>query len=83
VGCWHREQSAAEPLRGRTATSILLLSGLKRVPVDEPLEAVAAVRIVISSLARKQAAGENFTRMVKISDRTENMRAFRLLKGGC
>jgi hypothetical protein len=26
---WQREQTAAEPLRGRTATSILFLSALK------------------------------------------------------
>jgi hypothetical protein len=30
AGKWQREQSAAGPLRGRTATSILLLSALKR-----------------------------------------------------
>jgi hypothetical protein len=28
-GKWQREQTAAEPLRGRTATSILFLSALK------------------------------------------------------
>jgi hypothetical protein len=29
AGKWQREQTAAEPLRGRTATSILFLSALK------------------------------------------------------
>jgi hypothetical protein len=29
AGKWQREQTAAEPLRGRTATSMLFLSALK------------------------------------------------------
>ena len=55
AGNWQREQTAAEPLRGRTATSMLFLSALKWACwYTKPRSRWQRFRIVISSMARKR-----------------------------
>src|SRR4051812_19432270 len=56
-GKWRREQSAAERLRGRTATSKLFLTEVKWwCWYTKPRRGWQRFKIVIRSMARKRAA---------------------------